>query len=214
MNDVLIVWGGLELHQPRECSEIVAKMLREDGLSVDITADYGAFAEPAIRERKLVIPNITGDTLDRASEKNLISAVRGGVGLGGHHGALATSFRDAWDFHYMTGVQWVQHPGDIRDYRVDIVRGDDPVMAGIESFDYHSEQYYLLYDQTVDILATTTFDGAPDPMVRGVTVPVVLKRQFGRGRIFYSSLGHQAHEFGHTPMRTILRRGLGWAARG
>ena len=68
MKDVLIVWGGLPLHEPEECSNIVAAMLREDGLSVDITSDYAAFADPSIAERKLVIPNITGGSLERAEQ--------------------------------------------------------------------------------------------------------------------------------------------------
>ena len=212
--DVLIVWGGLELHQPEQCSHIVAGLLREDGLSVEVTADYGAFAAADLAERKLIIPNITGTELERPVRDNLVAAIRAGTGLGGHHGALATSFQADHTFHYMTGVQWVQHPGDVRHYTVENIRPDDPVMAGIPaSFPYHSEQYYVLYDPTVEILATTTFDGDPDPVARGVVMPVVFKRQFGAGRVFYSSLGHQAHEFADENMRTILRRGLLWAAR-
>jgi type 1 glutamine amidotransferase len=215
MNDVLIVWGGLALHDPEECSMIVADMLREDGLTVDVTADYGAFAEPDLHQRKLVIPNITGTEIARDGRDNLVAAVRKGTGLGGHHGALATSFQADHTFHYMTGVQWVQHPGNVRDYTVEVTKPEDPIMAGIAaSFPYHSEQYYVLWDPTVEVLATTTFDGIPDPVVKGVTVPVVFKRMFEQGRVFYSSLGHQAHEFQHEGMRTILRRGLLWAAGG
>lgn len=212
--EVLIVWGGLELHQPEECSRVVAELLRADGLTVDVTSDYGAFADADLARRKLVIPNITGTELDPAARNNLVRAVRAGTGLGGHHGALATSFKADHTFHYMTGVQWVQHPGDVRHYTVENIRPDDPVMAGIPaSFPYHSEQYYVLYDPTVEILATTTFDGDPDPVAEGVVMPVVFKRRFGLGRVFYSALGHQAHEFADENMRTILRRGLLWAAR-
>lgn len=213
MNDVLIVWGGLELHDPEECAHIVADMLREDGMSVDVTSDYGAFAEEDLGKRKLIIPIITGTELERPVCENLMAAVRGGTGLGGHHGALAASFPGDWNFHYMTGVMWVQHPGDVRDYHVDVIKSDDPIMKGIDSFPYHSEQYYVIYDPTIEILATTTFDGVPDPVAKGVTMPVVYKRQFGAGRVFYSALGHQAHEFTNQSMRTILRRGLLWAAR-
>ena len=106
-----------------------------------------------------------------------------------------------------------QHPGNIIDFRVAVTRQDDPVMEGIPDFDYRSEQYYLHYDPTVEILATTTFTGAYDPAARNVVMPVVFKRHFGAGRIFYSALGHVAAEFDHPYMPLILRRGLSWATR-
>jgi type 1 glutamine amidotransferase len=86
-------------------------------------------------------------------------------------------------------------------------------MQGIPDFDYHSEQYYLHYDPSVEILATTTFTGEYDEAARNVVMPVVFKRHFGAGRVFYSALGHVAAEFDHPYMRLILRRGLAWAAR-
>jgi type 1 glutamine amidotransferase len=44
-------------------------------------------------------------------------------------------------------------------------------------------------------------------------MPVVWKRHHGKGRVFYSSLGHVASEFQVPQMKTILRRGMNWAAR-
>jgi type 1 glutamine amidotransferase len=110
-------------------------------------------------------------------------------------------------------VQWVAHPGDIIDFRVNVEKPDDPIMAGIEDFDYHSEQYYLHFDPSIEVLASTTFTGEHDSVTTGVKMPVVFKRQFGTGRIFYTALGHVAAEFENEQMRTILRRGLNWAAR-
>jgi type 1 glutamine amidotransferase len=113
----------------------------------------------------------------------------------------------------MVGGQWVAHPGGIIDYRVDITRPDDPVMQGIGSFPYHSEQYYMHVDPSNEVLATTTFNGEHAPWIDGVTMPVVWKRMHGKGRVFYSSLGHVAAEFQVPEMKTILRRGMNWAAR-
>jgi type 1 glutamine amidotransferase len=44
-------------------------------------------------------------------------------------------------------------------------------------------------------------------------MPVVWKRHYGKGRVFYSSLGHQAKEFDVPQMKTIFRRGAAWAPR-
>jgi type 1 glutamine amidotransferase len=97
---------------------------------------------------------------------------------------------------------------------VHIEKPFDPVMEGISDFDYHSEQYYLHTDPSIDVLATSLFTGAHHEATTGVKMPAVYKRQFGKGRIFYSSLGHVPAEFEKYPAAaTILRRGLNWAAR-
>jgi type 1 glutamine amidotransferase len=113
----------------------------------------------------------------------------------------------------MCGGQWVAHPGNIIDYRVNITAKDDPVMTGLSDFDYRSEQYYMHVDPSNEVLATTTFTGEHAYWIKGVTMPVVWKRKYGEGRVFYSSLGHQAKEFAVAEMRTILTRGMLWAAR-
>ncbi len=214
MRKAIIVWGGLKTHEPQECAGITGELLREDGFSVEITGDLGIFGSPNIAAADLLVPVITGEKLERAHADALVGAVRGGLGLGGHHGALATSFKESAAFRYLSGVTWVAHPGNIIDYRVNVTRPNDPVMQGIPDFGYRSEQYYLHYDPSVEILATTTFTGEYDEAVRDVVMPVVFKRHFGKGRIFYSALGHVAAEFEHPHMRSILRRGLSWAARG
>jgi len=212
MPKALIVWGGWEGHQPEKGAHLVAEMLANDGFDVHVTSDYGAFGAPDLADNNLVVPIITSDQIDRALIKSLVAAVRGGVGLGSYHGGIATSFRDMVEFHYMAGVQWVAHPGDIVDFTVDVEKPDDPVMEGISGFAYRSEQYYLHFDPSIEILASTTFTGEHDPVTSGVKMPVVFKRRFGRGRVFYTALGHVVDEFAHKPMRTILRRGLHWAA--
>jgi uncharacterized protein len=111
------------------------------------------------------------------------------------------------------GGQWVAHPGNIIDYHVDIAPVSDPVTAGLARFPYRSEQYYMHVDPSNNVLATTTFSGEHASWIHGVTMPVVWKRLHGKGRVFYSALGHVAAEFEVPEMATMLRRGLQWAAR-
>jgi type 1 glutamine amidotransferase len=208
----LVVWGGWEGHEPEACAEIVAGLLREAGFAVAVENGPAAFADPALHQLALIVPICTMSTIERAALDNLCRAVESGVGLGGYHGGMADAFRAAPGYQFMCGGQWVAHPGNIIDYRVSVTRPDDPVMAGIEDFDYRSEQYYMHVDPAVEVLATTTFSGAHAPWTRGVVMPVVWKTRYGRGRVFYSSLGHVAAEFRVPEMRTILQRGLRWAA--
>jgi type 1 glutamine amidotransferase len=214
MRKAIVVWGGWKGHEPEECAGVVGDILRKNGFSTEVTGDLGIFGSPDIAKADLLVPIITGEKLEKAHADALVEAVRGGLGLGGPHGALATSFKESAPFRYVSGVTWVSHPGNIIDFRVNITRQNDPVVEGIPDFDYRSEQYYLHYDPTVEVLATTTFSGEHDEAARNVVMPVVFKRHFGQGRVFYSTLGHVAAEYEHPHMREILRRGLLWAARG
>jgi type 1 glutamine amidotransferase len=213
MRSALIVYGGWEGHEPEECAAIYRRWLHEDGFSVRVETETSAFADPSIHDLSLIVPIYTMSTIDKYEVANLTKAVEGGVGLAGHHGGMGDAFRDAVDYQFMVGGQWVAHPGNIIDYTVDIVKPEDPIVQGITSFPYRSEQYYMHVDPSNEVLATTTFSGVHAPWIEGVVMPVVWKRRHGQGRVFYSSLGHQAKEFEVSQMATILRRGINWAAR-
>jgi type 1 glutamine amidotransferase len=213
MKKALIVCGGWPGHEPEECAHIVQAMLLPHGFEVRIETRTAAFADPALDRLDLIVPIITRSTIEKSECDNLTAAVRSGVGLAGFHGGMCDAFRDAVDYQFMTGGQWVAHPGNIIDYRVDIAQPQDPVMAGLAAFDYRSEQYYMHVDPANEVLATTTFSGEHAPWVKGVVMPVVWKRRHGAGRVFYSALGHAAAEFAVPQMRTLFERGMLWAAR-
>ncbi|MGF1626712.1 MAG: ThuA domain-containing protein [Alphaproteobacteria bacterium] len=213
MREALIVWGGWSGHEPEQGAAVIRGMLEEEGFTVFVENTTEAFADPAIRDMHLIVPIITMSKIEKEELDNLVSAVKGGVGLGGYHGGMCDAFREAVEYQFMCGGQWVAHPGNIIDYRVNITDRDDPLMAGIDDFDYRSEQYYMHVDPGNRVLATTTFSGAHAPWIEGVVMPVVWKRRHGQGRVFHSTLGHLASEFQVPEMRTIVRRGLLWAAR-
>lgn len=211
MKKALIVWGGMALHTPERGAHVVRELLEAEGFLVTVTPDYDALGAADVGRNDLIVPVITDGVLAPDKMDNLVAAVRAGTGLAGYHMGLATTFRSSVPFRYMASVYWVQHPGNIITYRVEI--GDDPLLAGIDSFEHTSEQYYLNYDPAVDVLATTTFSGEFHPWRKNVVMPVVFTTMHDRGRVFYSSLGHTADELADGPVREILRRGLLWAAR-
>jgi len=213
MREALIVWGGWSGHEPEKGARIVAGMLEAEGFKVYVENTTEAFADPAIANMSLIVPIVTMAKIEKEEVENLTGAVRGGVGLAGYHGGMCDAFRESADYQFMCGGQWVAHPGNVIDYRVDVVKPDDPIMRGISSFPYRSEQYYMHVDPSNEVLATTTFSGEYAPWTAGVAMPVVWKRRHGEGRVFYSSLGHVAAEFDVPEMKEILRRGMLWAAR-
>ncbi len=208
----LIFWGGWDGHTPDRSSEIVRGMLAQNGFAVHVEQGTSVLAGDLSRFN-LIVPMITMSTIGKEEVANLCDAVRNGAGLGGMHGLMCDSFRNETEYQFMTGGQWVAHPGNIIDYRVNVARPNDPVMKGIGDFDYRSEQYYMHVDPAIEVLATTTFDGSQCDWVKGVTMPVVWKKIYGKGRVFYSALGHTADELAVAEMRLLLERGLIWAAR-
>ena len=135
----LVVWGGMELHTPERGAHVVRELLEAEGFAVTVTPDYEALGADDVGSNDLVVPVITDGQLAPEKMANLIKAIQAGTGLAGYHMGLATSFRSSVPFRYAASCYWVQHPGNIITYRVDV--GDDPFMAGIESFEHTSEQY-------------------------------------------------------------------------
>ena len=213
MREALIVWGGWPGHEPEKGARIIESMLTEEGFKVQIEASTSAFLNRALPSLSLIVPIYTMAQIEKPEAIALAGAVESGVGLGGYHGGMADAFRSSTEYQFVVGGQWVAHPGNIVDYQVDVKKSDDPIMKGIAPFAYRSEQYYMHIDPSNEVLATTTFNGAHCSWIDGIVMPVVWKRRHGTGHVFYSSLGHVASEFEVPEMRTIVRRGLLWAAR-
>jgi hypothetical protein len=153
-------------------------------------------------------------TITNEQERGLLEAVKSGAGIAGWHGGMADSFRSNPEYQFMVGGQWVAHPDNIIDYEVNVVDTDDPITHGIEDFTMHSEQYYLHVDPANEVLATTMFHNrVSTPWVNGTIMPVVWKRHYGAGRVFYSSLGHVRSDFDVPEAREIQIRGMLWASR-
>jgi type 1 glutamine amidotransferase len=214
MKSALFVWGGWDGHQPRETTNLFAAALREGGYTVELaeTLDVYLNAEK-LAALDLIVPVWTMGTITAEQERGLLEAVKSGVGLAGWHGGMGDSFRANPDYQFMVGGQWVAHPGGIIDYEVNITDHADPVTAGLSDFKMHSEQYYMHVDPSNKVLATTTFNGDHAPWIAGCVMPVVWKRMWGQGRVFYCSVGHTAQDFDVPEAREIVRRGMLWASR-
>jgi type 1 glutamine amidotransferase len=210
----LMVWGGWEGHEPKQCVDIFAPYLREQGYEVEVSASLDAYLDSAkMQALNLIVPVWTMGTITREQEAGLLQAVKNGVGIAGWHGGMGDSFRNNTEYQFMVGGQWVAHPGGVIDYDVNILDHHDPITAGLPDFHMHSEQYYMHVDPSNEVLATTTFGGEYAPWIKGTVMPVAWKRMWGAGRVFYTSLGHVAKDFSVTEARTIVERGMLWASK-
>lgn len=213
----LIVWGGWDGHQPREVAQIFRSLLEAHDFSVTVSDTLDAYTdEAALKALDLIVPVWTMGTISGEQLRPLLAAVRSGVGLAGCHGGMCDSFRNETEYQFMTGGQWVSHPGnDSVEYTVDIRDPDHFVTQGVPlSIPIRSEQYYLHVDPAVRVLATTRFPIADGPHVRNgaVDMPTVWTKYYGDGRVFYNALGHTADVVAQPEVARLCLRGCLWAA--
>jgi hypothetical protein len=212
----LMVWGGWEGHEPKQCVDIFGPWLEGKGFAVTLSSTLDAYLDPErMKGYSVVVPVWTMGKITREQSRGLRDAVRGGVGLAGWHGGMGDSFREDTDYQFMVGGQWVAHPGGAKArYQVKIIDREDPITRGISDFWMSSEQYYMHVDPGNQALATTVFSGEYEGVdwIKGTVMPVVWKRRYGKGRVFYSSLGHVAKDFDVPEAREIVKRGILWAA--
>ena len=193
--------------------ELFAPLLEREGYQVRVSDTLDTYLDRELMHSlDLIVQVVTMSTLTPEQELGLLEAIEAGSGFAGWHGGMADAFRNNPQYQFMVGGQWVAHPGDIIEYTVQIC-SNDPIVAGLSNFTMRSEQYYLHTDPGNDVLASTTFGGEHLPWIAGTVMPVVWKRRWGAGRIFYCSLGHIRADFDGVEAREIVRRGLVWATR-
>jgi uncharacterized protein len=210
----LFVWGGWDGHEPKQCVDLFAPILTREGFDVTISDTLDTYLDADLMgSLDLIVQVYTMSTITPEQEKFLLETIKAGTGFAGWHGGMADAFRNNPEYQFMVGGQWVAHPGNIIDYTVNITKPNDPIVAGIRDFKMRSEQYYMHVDPSNEVLATTTFSAEYAPWIAGTVMPVIWKRRWGAGRVFYSSLGHVHQDFDVPEVTEITRRGMIWAAR-
>ncbi len=212
---ILFTYGGWDGHEPQKFVDYFTPWLKEEGAEVQAFPSLEPYTDKALMDSiDLVIQVFTMSKISKEQEKGLLEAVRvNGTGMAGWHGGMGDAFRENVEYQYMVGGQWVAHPGNVIDYDVKIVDHKDDVTKGLKDFHMKSEQYYMHIDPNVKVLATTRFNGAVNPWIDGAVLPVAWKKSYGKGRIFYTSVGHNLAHVTEVPDAIeLIKRGIKWAS--
>ena len=223
MKKALIVTGGWKGHEPYKAGQIFNEFLISAGYDTNISTNLDVYLNiEELKSMNLIVPVWTMGEISKNQEKNLLQAVASGVGIAGWHGCMGDSFRQSTDYQFMIGGQWVAHPGGIINYDVKITNTTDQITKGISNFSISTEQYYMRIDPSNEVLATTQFKGdqiisdiAPYKCewISGNVMPVVWKRKWGQGNVFYNSIGHKLSDFDVPEVLEIIKRGMLWASK-
>ena len=218
MKSALIFRGGWDGHEPELVSKRFAGMLEDEGYKTEISDTLDCLAElDKLMALDLLVSCWTMGEIKNEYVENVSKAVGAGVGLAGCHGGMCDSFRWNTEWQFITGGQWVSHPGgDGIEYTVNINHGSSPIIEGINDFKVTTEHYYLHIDPAIEVLATTSFPLIPYYYIsnKPIAMPVVWTKYWGNGRVFYNSLGHHDDVFDVPEASTLMKRGMLWAGQG
>jgi len=221
MKKALIFQGGWDGHEPKLTSKRFAGMLEKHDYAVEISDTLESLRDlDKLMDLDLIVACWTMGSIDGQHSRNVCEAVARGVGLAGCHGGMCDAFRQDTQWQFMTGGQWVSHPGgDGVEYTVNVRHGSSPIVEGLDDFRVSSEHYYLHVDPAIEVLATTRFpnDGVNyyHSANKPIDMPVAWTKFWGLGRVFYTSLGHHDDVFDKSPNAAVMmERGMLWAAGG
>jgi type 1 glutamine amidotransferase len=218
MKKALIFYGGWDGHEPEQVATHMALLLTEKGFEVtSLTYDDFKISTMALKDFHLIVPVVTMDKMDKELSEKISEAVASGRGFMGCLGGMCDAFRENVLWQFMTGGNWVSHPGgDGVKYTVEIKNSSSQLVEGIKDFQVISEHYYLHVDPAVEVLATTRFPNIHwYHSTNGlVDMPVVWTKRWGHGRVYYTALGHHADIVQLPEVTELLKRGIDWVAVG
>lgn len=238
--NILFVYGGT-IHSPKESADLFVPILKAEGAKVRVFDNFSVYEdEKLMSETDLIIQAFTDfftpveDRMNDKQFKGLQIAILNGTGFSGWHGGLGASNKVNQRYQFMVGGQFVSHPGGITNYKVKIIDSKDLITKDMSDFLVkNSEQYYMLVDPNIKVLAVSEFmkdtyhksdslklekidylDIDVENEIKGSVMPVVWKKYYGKGRIFYSSIGHNLSDFDIPEVMNIQMRGFSWASEG
>ncbi|MDF7824299.1 ThuA domain-containing protein [Pontiellaceae bacterium B12227] len=213
----LIVWGGWDGHVPDQMAAFFEELLKAENYDVTVSDSLASFSDAEkLKTYDLIVPCITMEKIEEEWADNVCEAVSAGTGLAGCHGGMCDAFREHSNWQFMTGGQFVAHPGnDGTEYTVCIEKCDHELIQGLEDFSITTEQYYMHVDPAIDVLAYTMFPVADGPHLPNgpCRMPVAWTKRWGEGNVYYNALGHIPENINSGAAREMIRRGFLWATR-
>jgi hypothetical protein len=216
-------------HSPKESVNLFVPILEKEGASVKVFDNFSVYEdEKLMNEADLIIQIFTDaftsdPRMNNDQFKGLRNALIKGTGFAGWHGGLGDSSPNPL-YHFIVGGDFVSHPGELKEmktaeYEVKIYDSEDYITNGISDFKISgSEQYYMMIDPNVKVLAVSEFKlnnwPTKENQIKGSFMPVIWKKNYGKGRVFYSSIGHYLKEFQIPEVLTMQMRGFRWASEG
>ena len=213
---LLITGDDVGGHPWPEVSQATRDILVSSGkFDVKISEDAGVLESSGSLRRYdlifLALYNAKTPTLNDVAKENLLDFVKGGKGFAVAHLASA-SFKEWDEFKKLCGRCWVMGRsghGPRGVFKVKITDKANPITKGLEDFEADDELYAKLEgDSPINVLAEADSDWSKK------TEPLVFTLNYGQGRVFHETFGHDARAMSNPSVQKIIQRGCEWAATG
>jgi len=215
---VLLVTGDdvQPAHNWREVSQAIRDTLTASGkFDVRVCEDTGVLDSAAALGRYdlifLHLYNAKTPTLSAGPKENLASFVKDGKGLAISHLSSA-SFKEWEEFPKLCGRCWVMGRsghGPRAVFKARIANKDNPITQGITDFEADDELYAKLEgDAPITVLVEADSDWSKK------TEPLAFTIEYGKGRVFHETFGHDGKALQNPAVQKLIQRGCEWAATG
>lgn len=204
--------------------EALASLARTKGWQLVFTDRAASFNRRDLAKFKAVIwNNVSGDVLtlrQRAAFERYIASGGGYIGIHGSGGDPLTY----WDWYVdrLVGARFKGHPMNPQFQAARLVVDDpaSPITAGLGSGWTMTDEWYSFRSNpraagahvllTLDE-STYTPQGSGGDLRMG-DHPIAWTRCVGKGRSFYSAIGHLPQSYTNPSVQLLLAQGIGWAA--
>jgi hypothetical protein len=212
---VLVVSGSDTFHDWRRTTPQLRTMLEESArFDVRVVEDAEALAVPAVTSRyRTIILNGQTAAFSRGLRANLARYVRRGGGLVAIHWAV-DNFRSWRGFADVLGRSWeegrsVEEHGSF--HVVPVAGTANPIVDGMQPWDTVQAEaihYRLRGSTAIEVLAS-----APSRTTSDIA-PVMFVHRYGRGRTFFTPLGHSFAARADPHWQSMILRAVEWTATG
>ncbi len=203
MKKALFIIGG-EWHRYEACAEILAAFLKGHG-SVDCTVTQDRDAFRKLEGYDVVIAYTQGGKLTEPQERGLCDWVSAGGAFVGIHSA-ADSWVENERYMEMIGSRFETH-GPVTEFIVNVSDLAHDVTRGVGEFRVTDEFYILKRRTEADLHWLMSGNW------RTVLHPMAYVREYGKGRVFYTALGHDERAFHHPSFQKLIYRAIWWTTR-
>jgi len=190
-------------HPSMALMPILAAPLARKGIQMThVTSPEEALRPEVLAHYDALMIYANHKTLTAAQEQALVSFVEGGKGLIALHSASAM-FTESPRYIPLVGGEFKSH--GTGEFSAEIVQPEHPVVRGLTPFTTWDETYVHTRHNTADrTVLMERVDGTGRE-------PYTWVRTQGKGRVFYTALGHDERTWRHPGFQQLVAQGTTWA---
>jgi uncharacterized protein len=201
--------GGKELAWSEE---ILVGLGKKNGFEVICSQDPAVF-DGDLGQYDLIAFYTSGNPLSDAGKQKLLDAVRAGKGFVGIH-AATDSFRTSAVDPYiaMVGGEFLTHQSQ-QQAMMKLVDPKFPGTVGLGDGFEMTEEWYAFHKFAPDlhVILVQETGGMHDPAYQRPPYPATWAHMYGKGRVFYTSMGHREDVWTNSKFQQVLLGGIAWA---